>query len=454
MYKNIDTFVKDFVPAHLKANPYASSKTKVLVYIYLFNCFTSVCLLISDVFFFPENQAQIIISTPLLFIALYFFRRFGNIIFASNVLAFVWVLTLVPTLGYSGGIYSDDLLWLIVAPMIAFLFAGRISGYCWSLFLFTVTTVFYIAEENATVSFREQVMGFDGSYYYFSYLSLFIVVLMIIIVFVKGKEDVISMLKAQKQELLEQKHEIAVQTEELKKTEAKLLETNKELEHFAYIASHDLKEPLRMIKAYTQLIKLRASKILDDETKEYMGFVDDGTERMQRLLEDLLEYSRTGRSNKKQQPNDLNEILLIVVKNLMVQMNTTKANVQVGKMPVVYSSGTEMIQLFQNIISNAIKFTEENKIPEVKIFCHEEREHYVISIEDNGKGIAKDYQEKVFAVFERAGASRQVEGTGLGLATCKKIVKNMGGSIWLNSECGRGTTFFFTLPKTPPINLN
>jgi len=168
---------------------------------------------------------------------------------------------------------------------------------------------------------------------------------------------------------------------------------------------------------------------------------------MQRLLDDLLNYSRLGRGKYKQKMVALDDVLFVVINNLMVTMNETQTAVCANPLPSIRTSSTEMTQLFQNLISNAIKFRKDNVIPRIKIRAKEEGKNFLFEVRDNGIGIAKENQQKVFALFERIHSTNEFEGTGIGLATCEKIVKNMGGKIWLESELGVGTTFFFTIPK-------
>ena len=201
-----------------------------------------------------------------------------------------------------------------------------------------------------------------------------------------------------------------------------------------------------MIGNYTQLIKKRMNANMDEVSEEYMYFVTDGVKRMQRLLDDLLDYSRLGKSQNLKN-TDLNNTLLIVMNNLMMVMQETQAAIYCNELPTIYASSSEMMQLFQNIISNAIKFRAKDIKPIIKIRCIDETERYLISIKDNGIGIPEEHQSRVFTIFERLHAKDEYEGTGIGLSTCKKIVTNLGGEIWVESTFGEGTTFYFTIPK-------
>ena len=257
---------------------------------------------------------------------------------------------------------------------------------------------------------------------------------------------------SQKNDELELAHsELKLKNIELEVTQAKLIYTNGELENFASAASHDLKEPLRMIGMYTGLSKKRMLTLQDKPTVEYMGYVTDGVDRMQRLLDDLLQYSRTGKKQEDNKEIDLNAVLFVVISNLVATMKDTHATIVINELPTIEGSTTEMIQLFQNLIANSIKFRKADVIPEIKITATDEGDNYLISLDDNGIGIKKEFHDRVFAIFERLHSRSEFEGSGIGLATCKKIVAGAGGKIWLDSTEGVGTTFYFTFPK-PSVN--
>ena len=422
------------IPDQLKSTLYIYRKARVLTSIHLFVLVLAGVLWVTTQVLTPENDLPIVPGILLLSLFIYIFKKWGNLSLSGNLLALAWALTLIQSVFETGSLYSDNLLWLIVTPLLAFLFASRLSGALWSGGLLGLLTYCYVLEINKEPSEELHTLMFDSTYYFISYFFLFVAILAIILIFKKGKEDIISTLQEQGRKLNEQKKEITYQANELKKVGEALKNTNHELEHFAYAASHDLKEPLRMINSYTTLIKKNIENQLDDSTKEYMGFVTNGVERMQKLLDDLLEYSRLGQKGQKKKITDLNDILMIVVNNLMVPMSQNQAAVCAKPLPSIYSSSTEMMQLFQNIISNAIKFKKADTNPLVMVSSEEYGEDfYHFSIADNGIGIPEKDQERVFAIFERLHNKSEYEGTGIGLATCKKIINNMGGKIWLSS---------------------
>ena len=234
------------------------------------------------------------------------------------------------------------------------------------------------------------------------------------------------------------------QEEKLKNYAQELERSNKELEEFAYIASHDLQEPLRMVGSFLQLLQHRYKDKLDKEANEYIYYAVDGAARMKRLIGDLLNYSRTNREWAIEQV-DTAETIREALKNLTASVNESGAMINFENMPVLNADPAQMLQLFQNLISNAIKFRQEDRPPVIKIRAAKEDEHWLFSVEDNGIGIDQQYSEKVFVIFKKLHSKVRFGGTGIGLAIAKKIVERHGGKIWFESIPEKGTTFYFTL---------
>ena len=239
--------------------------------------------------------------------------------------------------------------------------------------------------------------------------------------------------------------------EEVEQQYRKLEESNEILSQFAYVAAHDLKEPLRSIGSYIGLIQMRHGKNLPDDAKEYMTFVNNGVKRMYSLLTDLLDFSQV----ISQQPgNDEvlpNEILMDVEDNLRSAIEAKDAQIIYAKnLPSVQMNSLHMTQLFQNLIGNALKFTDKPQ-PVVKVNAVEENGNLILTIEDNGIGIKKDYSNKIFVLFQQLNKKGQFEGTGIGLTICKNIVEKYNGKIWFESEEGVGTKFFISLPRQAQV---
>jgi light-regulated signal transduction histidine kinase (bacteriophytochrome) len=225
-----------------------------------------------------------------------------------------------------------------------------------------------------------------------------------------------------------------------------LARSNAELQQFAYVASHDLQEPLRMVSSYTQLIVKRYGDKLDNDAKEFMEFVVDGAARMKRLIEDLLAYSRVGTRGHEFQPIECEAALHKALLNLRGAVEASGAEVTHGPLPVLQADAAQLVQLFQNLVGNAIKFKGEDT-PRIHISAEDEGDAWKLTVRDNGIGIDPDYFERIFVLFQRLHGKAEYPGTGIGLAICKKIVDRHGGRIWVESEPGRGSAFCCTLPK-------
>ncbi|HEY3420784.1 MAG TPA: ATP-binding protein [Methanomassiliicoccales archaeon] len=229
---------------------------------------------------------------------------------------------------------------------------------------------------------------------------------------------------------------------ELKKVE----DANAELQQFAYVASHDLQEPLRMVVSYLSLLEKRYRDKMDKEGLDYIRYAVDGGTRMRLLIDDLLEYSRLD-SKHSSFPVDMNDVLAKTTSILKVQIEENQAKIVAGSLPTVSADEQQMIQLMQNLISNAIKFHGVDP-PDVRICAEKGEQYWTFVVEDNGIGLSMEYSEKIFQMFQRLSGGDRYPGTGVGLAIAKKIVERHGGRIWVKSTEGKGATFFFTIPNT------
>ena len=225
--------------------------------------------------------------------------------------------------------------------------------------------------------------------------------------------------------------------------------SNRDLEQFAYVASHDLQEPLRMVASYTELLSQRYLGRLDDDADEFIGFALDGARRMQRMLDDLLEYSRVGTRGQQTHPVDAKSALDQALLNLVTSIEESHAEVVVGEMPTVIADKTQLLRVFQNLLGNAVKFHRPDEHPRIEITATREGELWRFSVADNGIGISPDGFEQVFEVFRRMVPHDAYPGTGIGLSVCRRIVDRLGGSMWVESSGPTGTTFCFTLRAVP-----
>jgi len=233
--------------------------------------------------------------------------------------------------------------------------------------------------------------------------------------------------------------------EEHSEGQKELARSNRDLEQFAYIASHDLQEPLRMVATYTQLLAERYRGKLDDDADKYIHYAVDGALRMQKLIEDLLTFSRAGRHGTEVESNDCNALLETAVTNLQAAIQESGAQVLYDHLPVVVADRTQLAHVFQNLIGNAIKFRAAEP-PVIRVAAESTAGEWIFSVADNGIGIAPEHAEIVFAIFKRLHTREEYPGSGIGLSICKKIVEQHGGRIWVESRPGKGATFKFTLP--------
>lgn len=236
----------------------------------------------------------------------------------------------------------------------------------------------------------------------------------------------------------------------LAKEAARFARSNEELQQFAYVASHDLQEPLRMVTSYLQLIERRYTSQLDDDGREFMHFAVDGATRMKRLINDLLVYSRVGTRGKEPVLTEVSAALEDAVQNLEVAIEESSASITADALPTVWADPGQLTQLLQNLLGNAIKFQAPGTAPDIRIHARDDQGYAVITVQDNGIGIDPKYHDRVFGVFQRLHGDGTYDGSGIGLAVCRKIVERHDGKIWLESPPKGGTTIHFTLPTVAP----
>ncbi|OHB50253.1 MAG: hypothetical protein A2Y10_04520 [Planctomycetes bacterium GWF2_41_51] len=232
----------------------------------------------------------------------------------------------------------------------------------------------------------------------------------------------------------------------LKQLSTELQRSNQELEQFANVISHDLREPLRAISGFVELLRMKYKDKLDETANEYINFSVSGAQTMKNMILGLIEYSRVQSQGQSFVSIDLNKIITAVVRNLDKSLTENKAEFTCDKLPEVKADEVQILRLFQNLIHNALKFKKENQNPKIHIACKRREKYWVFSVSDNGIGISEDFKIRIFTLFQREHKKSNSEGDGIGLAVCKRIVERHGGKIWLESQPDIGSTFFFTIP--------
>ncbi|MFC6824693.1 sensor histidine kinase [Halopelagius fulvigenes] len=235
--------------------------------------------------------------------------------------------------------------------------------------------------------------------------------------------------------------------EELRETIERLEASNERLERFAYAASHDLQEPLRMVSSYLRLLESRHADEVDGESREFLDYAVDGAERMRAMIDNLLEYSRVGTDGDPLEPTDAGAVLDDVLDDLRPRIEETDATVTSDELPTVAADSRQLAQVFRNLLSNAVTYSGDES-PRVHVSAAESGDEWRFSVADEGIGIRPRYHDRVFGVFNRLHTIDEYPGTGIGLALCERIVERHGGDIWVESDAGRGATFYFTLPRT------
>lgn len=445
--QKIKAFFNYFVHPSLQSQEFNLFKANALIGAYLVIFTTGAFVLFAETLYDFHNDAPVSLALSSVFIYLFIFKYTGNLSLGGNLLAFLSALTVAPSVVSSGGLLSDNLLWCVSVPIIALLFANLWSGIVWLIILLSFTTWLYF--NTHSLPNHPFFDKYSPEYFFLSFTTLFSGLFGIICVFRYEQNQLIKSLVL-KNDLLEvQKVEILTQTRILEETSVLLESSNKELEQFAYIASHDLKEPLRMISMYTQMIERRLKSTLEGDMIEFMGYVVDGVKRMQQMLDDLLEYSRLGKNNGNIAKVDLNDTLFMVKHNLKAVLKDKNGAIEIaGTLPIIYAVSSEIIQLFQNLIANGLKFNREDTHPLINIGVKSLNENdFTIYISDNGIGIPEDSKLRIFKLFERLHNRTTYQGTGIGLATCRKVMDNLGGDVWVESTEGAGSTFYLKFPN-------
>ena len=309
--------------------------------------------------------------------------------------------------------------------------------------IFATDKAFWILRMSVLPSFENWAMYFAT----LGNIMVAAVVVHLIISLRDRMETALTAVISAKDQITAQADELYLRADKLAWLNEQLQAQRDELAQFSYVTSHDLKEPLRTISGFMGLLKEHYTGRIDKKADEWIGYATDGATRMSRLIEDLLAYTRIGGRERESAPVDLRKAFADGVANLRASIEAAKATVTADEpLPTVMADEAQMVLLFQNLIGNAIKFRREGVPPEIHVAARREAGNWLISVKDNGIGIPADQQARLFVIFQRLHSREKYPGTGIGLAICKKIVKQYGGRIWIESPPGEGTTFSFTIP--------
>lgn len=349
----------------------------------------------------------------------------NKITLALNILPLLGLLTLLPWI-ITGGPANIGIWWSIVYVIGAFLVTPKKWAVFWlSLYLLSALLIVLLS------NFGFYKVAYTNAEL-LNALFLYIITFMFVYLFNQVKEHYLELVDNKANELIE--------------TNKELSQAYKEIEQFAFVASHDLQEPLRTISNFVHLFEEKNKGKGDEDDERYLKYITNATTKMQVLIKDLLDFSRIGRNLKFTHVN-LNKSIHEVIDSLDALIQERNAQVSIPKLPVLTANETELKLLFQNLISNAIKFQLEGNVPEIKVAVKENENEYLFSISDNGIGMESKYADKIFVIFQRLHSESEYPGTGIGLATCKKIVTLHNGRIWMESKLGKGSTFYFTISK-------
>jgi signal transduction histidine kinase len=252
------------------------------------------------------------------------------------------------------------------------------------------------------------------------------------------------------QRVRERTEELRASKVDLERLVGELERSNRDLEQFAYVASHDLQEPLRMVHSFLGLLVRRNAPQLDDKARQYIDYAVDGAQRMSQLINDLLIFARIQRNGWQPAPVQMDPVLQQVVANCRIVIEETGTRISQTELPVVQGEASQIRQLLQNLFVNAIKFRRPDTVPEIRISASKEEGMWVFAVQDNGIGIAPDYRDRIFNIFQRLHSRQEYAGSGIGLAVCQRIVEHHGGRIWVESAPDQGSVFRFTLPAHTP----
>jgi len=443
---------KNLFPLIAISNHKDATKAKVLVYVILFSTILSFILFVLSALNYLTTSFPLIWVFVSLIGLFAIFRTTNSISLTANLFLAMFACFQATLSLQTGGIYSVDNFFLFIIPLSAYVLSEVRSAIfwlilvnIWSIYLFT------LADSPEQIQlFRDQTIELLPAYYLIFCIFASSTGFCLLSIFYFENKRLIKKLETNQQALEFKNMAYAKQAKELVATQEGLENSNRELEQYAYVTSHDLKQPIKTINAFANLLKkdLIKKEALDEENTEFLGLIINSSNNMLQLVNDLLAYAKlTAVKEVPFQKLPLDEVLNSVLTNLQNQINSNEVNIERTELPTLDIVPVKINQVFQNIISNAIKFKKKAEPLTIKIQSEEKATHCEFTIEDNGIGIDKKNQEKIFAPFKKLHPAKEYAGSGIGLATCKHIIDLHNGKIWVESEKDIGTKFIFTLPR-------
>ncbi len=441
-----------FIPIGKKDNFHQTTKFKILIGVLIFISSASMLLFITDKYYGMNAEFPFLLLAIFAIGLLFLFKFTGSVRIIGHCMIAVVAFFLFKMSLVTGGIFSDDTISLFLIPLISFIIVGFKDGFLWMLgCIIWAIYLHSLVDSTAQIEyFREQTLVFDRNYYLMGSILNIASIFAVFLIFQYQNNKLIKKLKVKQLELEKRNHENAIQKLNLKDAQRKLENSNRELEQYAHVTSHDLKQPIRTINGFAKLLNKHLTKNNkhDERSSEMLEMILKSSDNMYRFVEDLLSYAKlTATEDPSFHKMDLDSVLDNVLLDLKNQIDTNNVTIERNNLPTLEVVPVKINQIFQNIISNAIKFKKKEDELIVKISCEKKGRHWQLIIEDNGIGIEKKYQEKIFAPFEKLHSEKEYSGSGIGLATCKKIVDLHRGQIWVESEIDKGTKFYFTLEE-------
>jgi len=436
-----------FIPQSLKEPKEVYWRAKIIVQIHLMLIMMAIVSWLACTFVLEDNEFPHEFCLLAIFASLYVFKKFQSFKISGNLICFVLVLALYPFSFTTGGLYSYDFMALILVPITAFLIADRKSGFIWLAFLLGATFLFYYLETNSGGHYREIVLNYEPVYYLNILILLFLIIVLPVAIFDKGQRMIIKELNNQR-DLLQEKQV------ELEKTQDELLESNEGLQHFAHVASHDLKQPIRTIKSFGELLQRDIGKDLPEKYREYLTFITAASNQLGNQVDSILNHAMVG-SGELTRVEEIETLPFLenILLGLQKQFIDSKASSTIRKVPTTFKgSKVELSLVFQNIISNSLKFKHPDRPMQIVIAGKALPEFWEFSIADNGVGVEPKILKDIFSPMIKSRSQQNKEGTGMGLATCQKIINRHHGEIKVESVHGEGATFIFTINKNVLAN--